>query len=126
MGSLPPLLTFLLMVMSSWVHRRHLIVIEFLHAERSGSAKLNSAISGNSGNKAGPRSVWQEGVSDGEEEGIGAAHSAHPQPDVQGARGVGSVARRSHHGRAVRTVRTASEPDRRVEAPAARARGGGL
>ncbi len=33
MGSVPPLLTFLLMVVSGWVHRRHLIVIEFLQSE---------------------------------------------------------------------------------------------
>src|SRR4029077_2749441 len=33
MGSVPPLLTFLLMVISGWVHRRQLIVIEFLQAE---------------------------------------------------------------------------------------------
>ena len=33
MGSVPPLLTFLLMVLSGWVHRRQLIVIEFLQAE---------------------------------------------------------------------------------------------
>ena len=33
MGSVPPLLTFLLMVVSGWVHRRQLIVIEFLQAE---------------------------------------------------------------------------------------------
>lgn len=33
MGSVPPLLTFLLMVMSGWVHRHQLIVIEFLQAE---------------------------------------------------------------------------------------------
>jgi len=33
MGSVPPLLTFLLMVVSGWVHPRHLIVIEFLQAE---------------------------------------------------------------------------------------------
>src|SRR6266481_6301199 len=33
MGSLPPLLTFLLMVVSGWVHRQQLIVIEFLQAE---------------------------------------------------------------------------------------------
>jgi putative transposase len=30
MGSVPPLLTFLLMVVSGWVHRRQLTVIEFL------------------------------------------------------------------------------------------------
>lgn len=30
---MPPLLTFLLMVVSGWVHRRQLIVIEFLQAE---------------------------------------------------------------------------------------------
>src|SRR5512134_1960797 len=33
MGSVPPLLTFLLMVVSGWVHRHQLIVIEFLLAE---------------------------------------------------------------------------------------------
>src|ERR1700676_2895732 len=33
MGSLPPLLQFLLMIASGWVHRRQLIVIEFLQAE---------------------------------------------------------------------------------------------
>jgi len=33
MGSVPPLLTFLLMVVSGWVHRRQLIVIEFLQVE---------------------------------------------------------------------------------------------
>jgi hypothetical protein len=33
MTSVPPLLTFLLMVISGWVHRRQLILIEFLQAE---------------------------------------------------------------------------------------------
>src|SRR5512134_3533362 len=33
MGSVPPLLAFLLMMFSGWVHRRQLIVIEFLQAE---------------------------------------------------------------------------------------------
>ena len=33
MGSVPPLLTFLLMVVSGWVHRRQLMVIEFLQTE---------------------------------------------------------------------------------------------
>ena len=34
MGSMPPLLlSFLLMVVSGWVHRHQLIVIEFLRAE---------------------------------------------------------------------------------------------
>jgi putative transposase len=33
MGSMPPLLSFLLMVVSGWVHRHQLIVIEFLQAE---------------------------------------------------------------------------------------------
>ena len=33
MGSVPPLLTFLLMVIAGWVHRRQLILIEFLQAE---------------------------------------------------------------------------------------------
>ena len=33
MGSVPPLLTFLLAVVSGWVHRRQWLVIEFLQAE---------------------------------------------------------------------------------------------
>lgn len=33
MGSVPLLLTFLLTVVSGWVHRRRLIVIEFRQAE---------------------------------------------------------------------------------------------
>ena len=33
MGSVPPLLSFLLMIVSGWVHRHQLIVIEFLQAE---------------------------------------------------------------------------------------------
>jgi putative transposase len=33
MGSVSPLLTFLLMVVSGWVHRHQLIVIEYLQAE---------------------------------------------------------------------------------------------
>ena len=33
MGSVPPLLTFLLAVVSRWVHRRHLLVIGFLQAK---------------------------------------------------------------------------------------------
>ena len=33
MGCVPPLLAFLLMTFSGWVHRRQLIVIEFLQAE---------------------------------------------------------------------------------------------
>src|SRR4029078_4243971 len=33
MGFMPPMLTFLLMVVSGWVHRQQLIVIEFLQAE---------------------------------------------------------------------------------------------
>ena len=33
MGSVSPLLTMLLMVVSGWVHRRQLIVIEFLQGE---------------------------------------------------------------------------------------------
>lgn len=33
MGSLPSLLTFLLMIVSGWVHRRQLVVIEFLQTE---------------------------------------------------------------------------------------------
>ena len=33
MGSVSPLLTYLLLILSGWVHRRQLIVIEFLQAE---------------------------------------------------------------------------------------------
>jgi hypothetical protein len=33
MGSVPPLLSFLLMIVSGWVHRHQLMVIEFLQAE---------------------------------------------------------------------------------------------
>ena len=33
MGSVPPLLAYLLMMVSGWVHRRQLIVIEYLQAE---------------------------------------------------------------------------------------------
>ena len=33
MGSVPPLLSFLLIVVSGWVHRHQLTVIEFLQAE---------------------------------------------------------------------------------------------
>jgi putative transposase len=33
MGSVPPLLSFLLMVVPGWVYRHQLIVIEFLQAE---------------------------------------------------------------------------------------------
>src|ERR1700693_5504322 len=33
MGSVPPVLSFLLMLVSGWVHRHQLIVIEFLQAE---------------------------------------------------------------------------------------------
>jgi transposase InsO family protein len=50
---------------------------------RSGAANLNSAISGNSGRKAGPRKAWREGVFDGQE--VSASHAAHPQSGVQGA-----------------------------------------
>ena len=33
MGSVPPLLTYLLLIISGWVYRRQLVVIEFLQAE---------------------------------------------------------------------------------------------
>jgi len=33
MGSVPPFLSFLLMIAAGWVHRHQLIVIEFLQAE---------------------------------------------------------------------------------------------
>ena len=35
MGSVPPLLTYLLLVVCGWVYRRQLIVIEYLQAENS-------------------------------------------------------------------------------------------
>lgn len=35
MGSVPPLLTYLLLVVSGWAHRRQLIIIEYLQAENS-------------------------------------------------------------------------------------------
>ena len=44
---------------------------------RSGPAKLNSGISGNSGHSAGPMTVWQAGVRDEiSEEGDGGAQAA--------------------------------------------------
>src|ERR1700726_4066160 len=33
MGSVPPLLSFVLMIVAGWVHRHQLLVIEFLQAE---------------------------------------------------------------------------------------------
>jgi hypothetical protein len=57
---------------------------------RSGPANLSSAISGNSGHKAGPLKAWREGVFDGQE--ISAPYAAYPQPGVQGAGGPGSRA----------------------------------
>src|SRR5438105_5305276 len=33
MGSVPPLLSFLLVIVSGWIHRHQLLVIEFLQAE---------------------------------------------------------------------------------------------
>src|ERR1700737_2777535 len=33
LGSVPPLLSFLLVIVSGWVHRHQLLVIEFLQAE---------------------------------------------------------------------------------------------
>ena len=65
---------------------------------RSGPANLDSAISGNSRYKDRLEAVWQEGVSDGEEEGFGTADPSDPQSRVQGAGGVGGVERRPHDG----------------------------
>ena len=48
--------------------------------------------------------VWQEEVFDGQEEGIRAAHAAHAQSRVQGARGFGRFAGRPDAGRTVPTV----------------------
>jgi hypothetical protein len=86
---------------------------------RSGSANLNSAISGNSWYKAGSKVVWQKGVSDGQEESIGAAYPPHPRSGVQGAGGLGRLTGRQDLGRAVRAVRAASQPDHRMEAATA-------
>ena len=74
--------------------------------ERSGTANLNSVISGNSGSKAGTKMFWQEGVSDGKEESesIGAAHAPHPQRSVQGAGCLGGAAGRQDAGRTERAV----------------------
>ena len=44
MGSVPPLLSFLLMIAAGWVHRHQLIVIEFLQAENRLLKDLWSAI----------------------------------------------------------------------------------
>ena len=82
--------------------------------QRSGPANLNSAISENSGHKAGPRTVWREGVFDGQE--ISPSHPSHSQSGLQGAGGTGGVARRSYDGRVVQGVRVAPEPDHRMEA----------
>jgi hypothetical protein len=42
MGSVPPLLSFLLMMVSGWVHRHQLLVIEFLQAENLSFPKTRS------------------------------------------------------------------------------------
>jgi cation transport protein ChaC len=68
----------------------HTVVVAELGERRSGSVKLNSAISGNSGPDAGPKMVWREGVSDGQE--IRAAHPAHAYARVQGPSGFGRIA----------------------------------
>jgi hypothetical protein len=44
MGSVPPLLSFLLMVVSGCVHRHQLLVIEFLQAENRLLKERQSAI----------------------------------------------------------------------------------
>ena len=54
--------------------------------DRSGPANLNSAISGNSGRRAGPSVVWREGVFDGQE-----VSAPHPQSGVQAAGGMAAV-----------------------------------
>ena len=56
-------------------------------AARSGSANLNSAISGNSGQHAGPRQDLREGVFDGYE--ISTAYPSHPERSLQGPSGIG-------------------------------------
>jgi hypothetical protein len=65
--------------------------------DRSGSANLDSAISGNFGHEAGPRSAWREGVFDEEE--ISAAYPPHAYAGVQGPSGAGRLWRadRSTH-----------------------------
>ena len=69
---------------------------------RSGLAILNSAISGNSGQKAWPRKAGQEGVFDGQE--IRAADAPHAHGGVQGAGSVGGGARGPDAGRSGGTV----------------------
>jgi len=47
MGSVPPLLSFLLMIAAGWVHRHQLIVIQFLQAEKDagpGTAAANATL----------------------------------------------------------------------------------
>jgi hypothetical protein len=56
---------------------------------RSGLTNVNSSISGDSGYKTRPRAVLHEGVSGGEEESFGAAHTARAQPGVQDPSGPG-------------------------------------
>jgi hypothetical protein len=41
MGSVPPLLSFLLMIAAGWIHRHQLIVIQFLQL-RIGCSKTSS------------------------------------------------------------------------------------
>jgi hypothetical protein len=88
----------------------HFVQHWFNLADRSGPAKLNSEISGNSGHEVGLRMVWREGVIDGEE--IGTAHPPHAQSCVQGPSGVSRIARRQADGRAVQGVRGSSHPVR--------------
>ncbi len=55
-------------------------------ADRSGSANLNSTLSGNSGHYAGPIPAWRKGVFDGqEEESSGATSAAQRQRRKLGA-----------------------------------------
>ncbi len=77
------------------IARRGLGNVHFAGSVRSGPAKLNSAISGNSGHDAGP-AVWRKGVFYGQE--ISTTHSPQTQPGIQSAGSFGGSARRSHDG----------------------------
>ena len=98
-------------------HIRVFLRIEVTKAGRSGSAKLNSGISGNSGHHAGLMTVWQAGVTDEISEETGGCEKAAAQVNRrdQSESRVSRAARGQDDGRAVRAVRGSREPDWRME-----------
>jgi hypothetical protein len=88
----------LMMSAQTWPY----VVAGWHYDNRSGLAILNSAISGNSGQKAWPRKAGQEGVFDGQE--IRAADAPHAHGGVQGTGSVGGGARGPDAGRSGGTV----------------------